>query len=354
MKYEDYLPHTLGINASIRETIQLIDKTMGQACLIVGSDQKLLGIVTDGDIRRYIINGGDIDQPVTAVMNKTPLTIYENTSREDLLNIVRKKKYRNFPVVTKDNKMVGLVTLDSILGFDEKENPVVLMAGGKGSRLKPLTDNCPKPLLKVGGQPILETIIQRLNSHGLSNIYLSVNYKKQMIKDYFGSGEKFGATIEYLEEDKPLGTAGALSLMTGKYKKPIIVMNGDVLTNVNFDHMLAFHEDNDSLATMGVRQFEFQVPYGVVRTKDHEITDIIEKPVEKCLVNAGIYILDPVVLSQIPKDQFFDMPSLFARVRENNMKTVAFPIREYWADIGQHEDFTRAEGDFVDNFETEK
>ncbi len=351
MNYEDYRPHALDINTTIRQSIQLIDKTMGQACLIVDNETKLLGIVTDGDIRRFIINGGNIDSPVSEVMNKRPLVINQKTSREEVLKIFREKKYRNFPVVSEDGKMVGLVTLDSILGFDEKENPVILMAGGKGSRLKPLTNNCPKPLLKVGGQPILETIIQRLRSHGLSNIILSVNYKRDMIKDYFGSGEKFGASIQYLEEDKPLGTAGALSLLNKDYSKPIIVMNGDVLTNVNFDHMLAFHEDNDAVATMCVRVFEFQVPYGVVKTKDNEIKDVIEKPVEKCLVNAGIYVLDPKVLKHIPENEFFDMPSLFAKIRKNNMKTVAFPIREYWADIGQHEDFDKAEGDFLENFE---
>lgn len=351
MKYENYKPHTLGVEASIRETIQLIDKTMGQACLIVSESDKLLGIVTDGDIRRYIINGGNIDGPVTHVMNESPLVIKENTPKEEVLNLIRKKKFRNFPVVDANGNLRGLVTLDSILGVDQKENPVVLMAGGKGERLRPLTDNCPKPLLKVGGQPILETIIRRLSGHGLSNIMLSVNYKKEMIKDYFGLGDDFGVNIDYLEESQPLGTAGALSLIQKAPEHPIIVMNGDVLTSVNFDHLLAFHEENEAAATMCVRQFEFQVPYGVVKVSDNQITGLIEKPVEKCLVNAGIYVLDPKVLKEIPGGEFFDMPTLFKKLSDNKQKTVAFPIREYWADIGQHDDFNKAEGEYIKVFE---
>lgn len=353
MKYEDFKPYTLGIEASIRETIQRIDETKGQACLITNEKHKLLGIVTDGDIRRFIIRGGDINEPVTHVMNEKPLVVKESTPRDEVLEFVRSRKYRNFPVVNKEGYLVGLVTLDSILGVDKKNNSVILMAGGVGSRLKPLTDNCPKPLLKVGGQPILETIIRRLTDHGLSKIFLSVNYKKQMIKDYFGDGKKFGVSVGYLEEDTPLGTAGALSLIENQFELPIIVMNGDVLTNVNFDHLLAFHEENEAAATMCVREFEYQVPYGVVNVKGHEIIDIVEKPIEKCLVNAGIYVLSPKVLQMIPKDEFFDMPSLFDLVREKKMKTTAFPIREYWTDIGQHEDFTKAEGDFIKNFETD-
>ena len=224
------------------------------------------------------------------------------------------------------------------------------MAGGLGTRLRPLTQDTPKPLLKVGDKPILQTIIESFAKYGFEDIVISVNYKSHMIKDYFGDGSQFGVKISYIDEDKRLGTAGALSLLNDKPKEPFFVMNGDLLTNVNFEKFLDFHTFENSIASMAIREHEFQIPYGVIQTNGAKITDIKEKPIQKFFVNSGIYILSPQTLDYIPKDEFFDMPTLFNKLIEDNKNVLSFPIHEYWLDIGRMEELQKAQSEYFGVF----
>ncbi len=232
-------------------------------------------------------------------------------------------------------------------------NPVILMAGGLGSRLKPLTDECPKPMLSIGGRPILETILMNFIEHGFHQFYIAVNYKSDVITRYFGDGQRYGVEIQYLYESERMGTVGALSLLPEIPKMPFFVMNSDLLTSVNFTQMLAFHEENKSIATMGIRKHYHQIPYGVLNLDQHRITRLIEKPIEDYFVNAGIYILSPNALDFMPKNCFYDMPDLFNSMIRENQTTCAFPLRDYWLDIGKIEDFERANQAYSDEFALE-
>jgi NDP-sugar pyrophosphorylase family protein len=250
------------------------------------------------------------------------------------------------PVVDHGHHVVGLEIMENLLSPSTRDNLVVIMAGGLGSRLRPMTNDCPKPMLKVGGKPILETILETFLQHGFREFCFAVNYKAEMISDYFGDGGKHDCFIEYLHENEPLGTAGALSLLATLPVQPVIVMNGDVLTKVDFKCLLDFHGRNNSQATMCVREYDIQVPYGVVQVDQHRLEGIEEKPVHKFFVNAGIYVLQPEVLKMIPRNKHCDMPTLFKRVLEEGHETSVFPVREYWLDLGKIEDFNRAKGDF--------
>jgi NDP-sugar pyrophosphorylase family protein len=224
------------------------------------------------------------------------------------------------------------------------------MAGGLGTRLGELTRDCPKPLLRVGNKPVLETILENCIEYAFKRFYISVNYKADMLKDYFGDGSRWGVDIRYIEEKKRLGTAGALGLLPEDPTVPLLVMNADVLTKINFKHLLEFHEEHRSVATMCVREYEFQVPYGVVKIDNHRLLDILEKPVHQFFVNAGIYVLNPEAVSMVPKNTYFDMPALFEKLLQDQAETAAFPVREYWLDIGRKDDLERANGDYAEVF----
>lgn len=336
--------------ATIIETMKNIDQTSSQIALVVGEDDKLLGTVTDGDVRRGILRGISLEQSVVNIMNNNPVTICQGDTQQTIKNLFKKKKLRQIPVVDRENRMVDILFSDALSDTTPYENWVVLMAGGLGTRLRPLTEHVPKPMLTVGSKPILQTILENFIDHGFHQFYFSVNYKKELIKNHFGNGLEWGISIEYLDESLRLGTAGALSLFKEKPSKPIIVMNGDILTKVNFQQLLEFHESNGSMATMCVREFEYQVPYGVVRTDGAQLCSIDEKPIEKYFVNAGIYVINPEVLEFIPNNAYFDMPTLFNQLIAQEKKTTVFPIREYWMDIGRINDFERANNEFTEVF----
>jgi NDP-sugar pyrophosphorylase family protein len=255
---------------------------------------------------------------------------------------MRRKVIHHLPLVGGDGRVVGLATLDELVGAARRPNWVVLMAGGLGTRLHPLTRECPKVLLPVGGKPILETILESFAEQGFERIFLSVNYKAEMIRDHFGTGERWGVRIDYLLEDRRLGTAGGLRLLPDRPTAPIVVMNGDLLTRISFDSLLRFHETQGAAATMAVRDYELRVPYGVVQLDEARIESIEEKPSRTVFVNAGIYILNPEALEQLPVDSVCDMPELFNRVIAAGRTTAAYPVREYWIDIGRLEEFERA------------
>lgn len=332
--------------SSIRATIETIDNSAMQIAVVVDEKLRLLGTVTDGDIRRSILRGVSLDAPVTQIMNSNPVVANTNETRDAILAMMRTKVLHHIPVVNDDGCIEGIQLIDEVIQLPNYDNPVVLMAGGLGTRLNPLTINCPKPLLEVGNKPILETILENFIENGFKRFYISVNYKGEMVEGHFGDGSKWGVEISYIREHARLGTAGALSLLPEKPFKPILVMNGDLLTKVNFRQMLDFHTEHNGYATVCVREFDLQVPYGVMKIENHRLIGIDEKPVYRFFVNAGIYILQPEVLEFIPCNTFFDMTTLLEKVRENRGEIIPFPIREYWLDIGQMSDFERANSDF--------
>jgi dTDP-glucose pyrophosphorylase len=338
-------------NQSVEEAMEVIDNGGAQIALVVDALDFLQGVVTDGDIRRSILAGHPLDDPVHQVMTPSPVTARPNEDRQKLLSTMQARHIQQVPVVDAVGKVVGLEVLQDLLNPTHLPNPVVIMAGGLGSRLRPLTENCPKPLLEIGGQPILETIIENLSSYGFHRFYFSVNYRSEMIEEYFGDGSAWGVTIEYLREDERLGTAGPLSLLPKTPAVPFIVMNGDLLTTINFQHLLNFHIEQQAAATMCVREHSIQVPYGVVEVEDSTITRIREKPTERYFVNAGVYVFAPETLALVPNDQYFDMPELFTTIMKSQGRTAAFPIREYWQDVGQKKDFYRANGEYEKFFD---
>lgn len=338
----------------IKKAIEVIDRAGMQIALVVTAEGFLLGTVTDGDVRRAILKGVSLSARVGDIMQKKPIKVSQNEEDKQILTLMRQRQIHQLPVVDSHGRITGVKVVDDLMAPAEKKNWVILMAGGIGSRLSPLTDELPKPLIHVGNQPILETILKNFKDQGFKNFFISVNYKNEMVTDHFGDGSRWGVTIQYVHEDRRMGTAGALGLLPQRPKLPIIVMNGDLLTNVNFEQFLQFHAHNKAEATMSVREYDFQVPYGVVKIDGHNILNVQEKPVQKFFVNAGIYALSPSVFKYVPKNKPYHMTQLFDALIKRKRKVAAFPIREYWLDIGQMEDFHRANGDFTKFFDKRK
>ena len=348
---KDWKCTLLNASTTIIKAIEIIDNAGLQIGLVINENKQLLGTVTDGDIRRGILRGIQLDEPVCLIMNSNPTVAREDEDKESILASMKLKRIHQIPVIDHNGCLVNVSTLDSLIGPKNKDNWVVLMVGGLGTRLWPLTQECPKPLLKVGGKPILETIINNFVQYGFKRFYLSVNYKASMIEEYFGDGSSFGVEIRYIRENKRMGTAGALGLISEIPSEPILVMNGDLLTKVNFQHLMDFHREHQSAATMCVREYDYQIPYGVVKVEKQKLLEIMEKPIQHYFVNAGIYILEPDVLELIPKGEYLDMPSFFNKLIELKHETSVFPIREYWIDIGQKVDYDRANGEFSGVFQ---
>lgn len=334
----------------ILEAIRIIDVGALQIALVVDENRRLLGVVTDGDVRRAILNGVSMDKPVHLIMYRDVTTVNNLASREEIIALMKKYDLKHMPILDKDGVIFDLKVIIDLIDEPKKDNWVVIMAGGVGARLRPLTDDRPKPLLEVGGKPILETILENFVSFGFRYFFISVNYKYEMIEDFCGDGCKWGIEIQYLREKKKMGTAGALSLLPAKPEKPLIIMNADVLTNVNIQQLLDFHNEHKAVATMCVQDYHFEVPYGVIKINQLRLLGLDEKPVHRFFVNAGIYVLDPTVLDIIPAQEYFDMTELFTRLIDRNFETVAFPIREYWMDIGRAEDYKKANGDYSEIF----
>lgn len=347
---KNYKNILLNPTSSIREALEIIDSGAMKIGIVVDENEKLIGTVTDGDIRRGLLNNLSLDDVIESIIFRTPTVCKIDDTKEKILEVAVEKKLYQIPIVDYDGKLVGIEEVDELLKPKHKNNKVVLMVGGLGTRLRPLTDKTPKPMLKVGDKPILETIILNFKKYGFTEIILSVSYKSEIIENYFGNGSKFGVNIEYVHEEKRMGTAGALGLISDKLDKPFFVMNGDLLTNINFEHMMDYHVSNSSIATMGVREYDFQVPYGVVNVDGINIKSIEEKPVHNFYVSGGVYVLDSKVLDFIPENEFFDMPTLFEKVIDENLKSISFPIREYWLDIGRMEEFEKANNEYHEVF----
>lgn len=330
---------------AVVDAIKVIDAGSLQIVLVADEAKKLLGTVTDGDIRRGILRGIALTEPVSEVMRKDPVTAHINDDQEAILSTMRSRQIHQIPVVDDTGILHGLEILDALIQKEERENWVVIMAGGLGSRLMPLTNDRPKPLIKVGDKPVLENILENFTQYGFKNFYFAVNYKGEMIEDHFGDGSRWGVHIEYVREEQRLGTAGALALLEDRPHKTFIVMNGDILTKVNYRHLLDYHREQGCSATMCIREYDLQVPYGVIKIEDNKLETIEEKPVHRFFVNAGIYVMEPEVLDVIERDDALDMPALFTRMKTKGLTTAVFPIREYWIDIGRIDDLERAQGD---------
>ena len=334
------------VNSSIHDVLKIINEQALRVALVVDEADKLVGIVTDGDVRRGLLAGKNLHDPACQVMNRDFITADSNTSRTELISIMEEYDVLSIPLV-ENGVLVGLETLHHALEVSRLDNPVFIMAGGFGTRLRPLTDKCPKPMLKVGDKPILETLILRFKKSGFSNFYISTHYLPEMIRDHFEDGTKFGVNIRYVHEENPLGTGGALGLLPADIKQlPLVMINGDVLTKVDFRRLLSFHNQNQPCATMCVREYDYTVPFGVVNGDGNKIVSMEEKPTHSFFVNAGIYVIDPSVFNSVPANQKIDMPTLLEQKISSAQSVIMFPIHEYWLDVGRMEDFNKAQIDF--------
>ena len=333
----------LSPSASIKEALEIVGLERVRMAIIVDSRDKFLGILSDSNIRKALAAGVSLQSPIKNIYTKNPITIKENTSRAEILKLSSKWDIYDFPVLNERGQILHILSISSLLS--RLPNHVVIMAGGLGSRLKELTKDTPKPMLKVGKKPILESITQRLSAQNFENFIFCVNYKRQVIEDYFRDGRDFGLKISYIKERKKLGTAGALSLIKQPFKHSFVVMNGDILTELDFNALLKAHQKSKALMSVCVREFSYQIPYGVITQKRGFITHIEEKPSQKFLVSAGIYVCEPQILGLLEKNAPLDMPQLIERAMQAG-RVNSFLLEDYWIDIGRFEEFKRANDEF--------
>ena len=336
--------------ATIQEAWTAIGKGAVGIALLVNDDRRLIGTITDGDIRRAILDRADLDAPATTLVRYHPGARWEpavapmGTERDELLRLMQAKSIRHIPLLDEEGRVVDLALLSELIDQPLPPPSAVVMAGGYGTRLQPLTGDVPKPMLLVGGRPLMERIIEQLWAVGIRHVSVTTHYKPEIIAEHFGDGCRFGVQINYVNEEQPLGTAGALGLMESP-EEPLLVINGDILTQLSFQAMFDFHREHRADMTVAVRKYEFQVPYGVVETEGVEISSLVEKPSLGFFVNAGIYLLEPIVYRYIPNGRRFDMTDLIECLLADGRRVVSFPIREYWIDIGQHGDYEQAQDD---------
>ena len=337
-------------DSSIRKVMDCIDRNAKGIALVVDEERHLLGTITDGDIRRAILDGVDVDLPVQTLLDQKsstpypePITAPAGTSESGLLNLMQQHVIQQIPLL-EEGRVVDLALLSEMLPEQELSLDAVVMAGGYGTRLRPLTEDLPKPMLPVGGQPVMELILDQLRRAGIQQVNISTHYLPEKIKEHFGDGQSWGVNLNYVKEDRPLGTAGALGLMDAP-NSPLLVINGDIVTTVDFKAMLKYHRKHHADLTVGVRQYDLEVPYGVLECEGRHVRRLREKPKYNFLVNAGIYLLEPAVHQYIPNGQHFDMTDLIEILIEKGHSVVSFPIVEYWLDIGQPVDYKQAQED---------
>lgn len=353
MTVQDTIKLYIKPSRTIKDTLNTIDNGARGIALVIDDDGRLLGTVTDGDIRRAILKGISLEENVSSIMNENYTFVSQNYSRLLVENIFTRKSLAQIPVLDDNMRVVDVIFYHDFYQKNSRENYVVIMAGGLGTRLAPLTREMPKPMLKVGARPILETIIEQLKSYGFLNILLSVNYRADIIEDYFQDGSNFGVNITYIKENKRLGTAGALKLAKDYLKDSFFVVNGDILTKVNFEQFMQFHKQHQNKITIGTRKYELQVPYGVVNIEDQNVTELVEKPTVNYFISGGMYCLEPSVLDFIPEDHYYDITQLINETMQNRLTVGSFPITEYWMDIGQMEDYNKANLEYENLFGSE-
>ncbi len=335
----------------MEEAVAVLDREALRLVVIVDDQRRLLGTMTDGDVRRAMLRHLPLDTPVKDVMCASPQAAGPDWSKERILSVMEKYQLLQLPIIDDERKVVGLETLHGLLNKKHRDNPVFLMAGGFGTRLRPLTHNCPKPLLKVGDKPILELIMEGFIGAGFHRFYISTHYMPEMIREHFGDGSRWGVSITYVHEEEPLGTGGALGLLPhDEIDLPLFMMNGDLLTTLNYQSLLEFHQNHESAATMCVREYSHQVPYGVIQRDGHRISSIVEKPTQHYFINAGIYVLSPELVKSVKPGTRIDMPTLLENVINDGRDVTMFPVHEYWLDIGRMEDFQRAQSEIEGMF----
>lgn len=340
---------------TLREVIAEIDRCGRGIALIVDESRHLLHTVTDGDVRRAILADLDTGARISELPERLgltrPTTVALGTASDEILAIMRRQRLRHIPVVDHENKVVELVELEDLVPEEsELGASAMVMAGGLGQRLRPLTEHLPKPMLEVGGRPLLERIIEKLHHSGIRNVHLATHYRSDVIERHFADGKAFGVDINYIRETEPLGTAGALGQLD-RLDQPLLVINGDILTDVDPRAMLHYHLDHQADMTVAVKEHEFEVPYGTIESDGVKITDISEKPSVRCFINAGLYLISPAVFGRIPRQQACDMPDLIRQLLDEERRVVSFPIRESWIDVGQHDDYAKAKRVFAEENE---
>lgn len=332
----------LPAEASLQDAIRNLDESALQIILVVSADGSLVGTITDGDIRRGLLRGMNMSSPIDSIIHRAAMVVPPQMSREMVLHLMQANVLNALPVVDESRHVAGLHLLKELLTPKQRPNLMVIMAGGQGTRLRPHTENCPKPLLPVGGKPMLEHIIERARAEGFKHFVLALHYLGHMIEDHFGDGSRWQVRIDYLREKSPLGTAGAISLLNPRPNEPFVVSNGDVLTDIRYGELLDFHSRHGAAATMAVRLHEWQHPFGVVRTKGVDIVGFEEKPVARSHINAGIYALEPSALDLLKVGEHCDMPTLFGRLQDQAARTIVYPMHEPWLDVGRTEDLNKA------------
>ena len=339
---------TIHFTASIKEALEKINQNGLQICFILNQENKLVGSITDGDVRRYLLKNGSIQDIVTSAMSKNTITTSSALPRRQALEFMINKSILVLPLVNGNNQILDLYTVKALSTPQIKQNPVFIMAGGFGTRLRPLTDSTPKPMLPVGNRPILEIIISHLKSFGFINFYISTHYLPEVIQNYFGDGERFGVHITYVHEHEPLGTGGALGLLPKDISDlPLIMMNGDILTNLDFEMALEAHANKQAVATMCVHEFDYQIPYGVVESNNQQITQLVEKPKYTFHINTGIYILNHSIIKSINTGAVISMPDILQAEINKKHNVSIFPLHAYWLDIGQMTDYNKAQQDIL-------
>jgi dTDP-glucose pyrophosphorylase len=328
---------------SLRRALEVIDLGGGGIALLVDADYRLVGTLTDGDVRRALLKSVSLDQPAAAYAKTAFTTVPMEASRAEVLDLMQSRILHQVPILDRSGRLAGLHLLHEILGAIERPNWALIMAGGRGSRLGSLTDQIPKPMLKVVGRPILERLIHHFVGFGVRKIFISVHYLGHVIEDHFGDGSRFGCSIEYLRETEPLGTGGSLRLLPEIPAHPLLVCNGDLVTQVDFGSLINFHEEGDYLATMGIRNYSHEIPYGCVDVSNGQILRLEEKPSFAHWVNAGIYALSPEVLTRVPQG-FFPITTLFEHCLNRQEKIGAFEVLDDWIDVGQREHLKQARG----------
>jgi dTDP-glucose pyrophosphorylase len=345
MKLVDWKKIAIDKNATIRDALGILDKQAMQIVLVVSVTDKLIGTLTDGDVRRGLLKGETLDSSVAKIVNTLPTVGLEKETQIVWMQHIKRKSIRHLPIINDEQKVIGLYYHKTQHTLQVK-NPVVLMLGGLGMRLRPLTETMPKPMLPIGNKPILETIVKHIAEQGFTEFYFCISYLGEKIKQHFGDGSKWGINITYIEENKPMGTAGALSLLPKLPNIPLIVMNGDLLTKIDFISLLKFHLKHENTITTCVREYSHQVPYGVIEMQGQIISKMVEKPIYNYFVNAGIYCLLPHLIKEMPENHFYDMPTLVADQQLKSQKTGGFPLTEYWLDIGHIPDYEQAQVDY--------
>jgi dTDP-glucose pyrophosphorylase len=332
----------LPVNATIEHAIRNLDQVAIKIVLVVNEAGALEGTISDGDIRRGLLKGLDLNSSIIGIIHRNALVVPPDLGRELVMQLMVANKIQQIPVVNEQHEVVGVHLWDEITTPPTRPNLMIIMAGGMGTRLHPHTANCPKPLLPVAGKPMLEHIIERAKLEGFSHFVLAIHYLGHMIEEYFGKGERLGVQIDYLREESPLGTAGALGLLNPLPDAPFVVTNGDVITDIRYGELLDFHTRHIAAATMAVRVHEWQHPFGVVQTQGVEIIGFDEKPIARSHINAGVYALEPDALSVLATDTPCDMPTLFERLQAKAKRTVAYPMHEPWLDVGRPDDLKQA------------